>query len=118
MNKIPPIQKEVVFEGSSLDDLRAFPREVRQEAGYQLDHVQRGMQPADWKPMPTVGSGVNEIRLRDADRWYRVMYVAKLADCVYVLHAFRKQTARTARTDIELSRKRYAELVQRLRVKS
>jgi phage-related protein len=118
MNKIPTIQKEVVFEGSALDDLRAFPREARQEAGYQLDRVQRGIQPADWKPMPTVGSGVNEIRLRDADGWYRVMYVAKLADCVYVLHAFRKQTARTAKTDIELSRRRYRELVQRLKVKA
>lgn len=72
--------KPIVFRGNALDDLRDFPEPVRQEAGYQLDKVQRGFEPTDWKPMNTVGRGVREIRIRDASGAFRVIYVAKLAD--------------------------------------
>ena len=74
------------FLGSSLDDLRGFPCSARREAGYQLDRVQHGLEPDDWKPMTTVGSGVREIRIRDASGAFRVVFVAKFADAVYVLH--------------------------------
>jgi phage-related protein len=78
--------KPVEFRGSALEDLRAFPEPARREAGYQLDQVQHGREPDDWKPMNTIGRGVREIRIRDAAGAFRVLYVAKFDDAVYVLH--------------------------------
>ena len=84
--------KPVEFRGTALDDLRAFPVSVRREAGYQLHQVQHGHEPDDWKPMAAVGSGVREIRIRDAAGGFRIIYIAKFADVVYVLHCFQKKT--------------------------
>jgi phage-related protein len=88
--------KSVEFRGSALDDLRAFPAAARREAGHQLDQVQNGREPDDWKPMNTVGQGVREIRIRDVAGAFRIIYVARLADAVYVLHCFQKKTQKTA----------------------
>ena len=102
--------KPVIFIGSSLDDLRAFPDRPRHDAGFQLERVQRGLDPDDWKPMPTIGSGVREIRVRDASGVFRVIYLASLADAVYVLHAFAKKTQRTSQRDLALAQSRFKEL--------
>jgi phage-related protein len=80
--------KPIRFLGDSLKALRSFPKEVRQDAGFQLERVQCGGLPDDFKPMPSIGRGVEEIRVRDASGAYRVIYTARLADAVYVLHAF------------------------------
>jgi phage-related protein len=104
--------KPVEFRGDSLDCLREFPTDARREAGFQLDRVQRGLEPLDWKPMPTVGSGVREIRICDDSGAFRVLYVAKLADAVYVLHCFQKKTQATARRDLDLAARRYRELMK------
>lgn len=80
--------KPVEFRASSLDDLRAFPVMARREAGYQIDRVQNGHEPDDWKPMSSISAGVHEIRIRDAAGAFRVVYVAKFADAIYVLHCF------------------------------
>ncbi len=109
-----PHPKPVEFLGSALDDLRAFPALARREAGYQLDQVQHGREPDDWKAMNTVGQGVREIRVRDAGGAFRVIYVAKLADAVYVLHCFQKKTEKTSKTDLDLTAKRYRELMKEL----
>ncbi len=101
--------KALFFIGSSLDALRAFPIDTRREAGHQLDQVQRGRNPDDWKPMKAVGKGVREIRLH-VEGEYRVLYVASLSDAVYVLHAFEKKTQKTLQRDIELARKRFRQL--------
>jgi phage-related protein len=85
---------------------------VRHDAGYQLDKVQRGEQPDDFKPMPPVGKGVEEIRVTDESGAYRVIYVARRAEAVYVLHAFQKKTQATARRDIQIARKRFAQLAR------
>jgi phage-related protein len=106
--------KPVEFRGSALEDLRAFPQAARREAGYQLDQVQRGRDPDDWKPMNNVGQGVKEIRIRDAAGAYRVMYVAKFADAVYVLHCFQKKTQKTRKADIDLASQRYRDLLKEL----
>ena len=106
--------KPVNFLGSSLDDLRAFPLEARREAGHQLDQVQNGQEPDDWKPMSTVGKGVKEIRIRDAAGTFRVVYVAKFANAVYVLHCFQKKAERTSKADLDLSAKRYRDLLKEL----
>jgi len=102
--------KPVVFLGDSVARLRAFPEGPRRNAGFQLDRVQRGLDPDNWKPMTSVGRGVREIRVRDAAGAFRVMYVATFAEAVYVLHAFQKKTRRTSAQDIELARSRYREI--------
>ena len=101
--------KPLYFVGSVLKDLQAFPRAPRREAGYQLRRVQIGRQPSDWKPMSTVGRGVREIRIHYEGQ-YRVIYVAKIDDAVYVLHAFRKKTQKTRKQDIEIARQRLKEI--------
>lgn len=107
------MNKPLCFLGDSLKCLRDFPEDARQDAGYQLDKVQHGEQPDDFKPMPSIGRGVEEIRVRDDSGAYRVIYTAKLADAVYVLHAFQKKTQATAKRDINLARARYSELNRR-----
>ena len=104
--------KPVCFLGNSLACLREFPEDARQDAGYQLDQVQRGKQPSDFKPMPTVGKGVEELRVWDNSGTYRVMYVARLREAVYVLHAFQKKTRSTSKQDIEIATHRFAELMR------
>lgn len=107
--------KPLAFVGSAHDDLRAFPASAREEAGHQLYLVQIEEEPDDWKPFPEAGIGVNEIRIRDSSGIYRVMYVAKFADAVYVLHCFQKKTQKTSGSDIDLAKKRYGTLVRSLR---
>jgi phage-related protein len=104
--------KPVAFLGDSLQCLRAFPADAKQDAGYQLDKVQRGLQPDDFKPMPLIGKGVEEIRIRDDAGAFRVIYAARFADAVFVLHAFQKKTQRTSRRDIEIARVRFREIVK------
>lgn len=104
--------KPVEFRGSALVDLRAFPVSARREAGYQLDQVQQGGEADDWKPMNTVGQGVREIRIRDEAGAFRVIYVAKFARALYVLHCFQKKTPKTSKTDIDLAAKRYRDLLK------
>jgi len=98
--------KPIAFQGTSLDDLRAFPETVRREAGHQLDQVQRGLEPDDWRPMPSIGPGVREVRVRDEAGAFRVIYTATRPEAVYVLHAFQKKTQATAKQDLDLVRAR------------
>jgi phage-related protein len=102
--------KPITFLGDSLDALRAFPREARRESGLQLDRVQRGLLPENWKPMKTVGAGVTEIRVRVGGGAFRVLYVATFPEAIYVLHAFQKKTQKTAKADLNLATTRYKAL--------
>jgi len=105
-------EKPLCWLGSSLDDLRAFPADARRDAGYQLGRVQQGLQPIDWKPMTTVGTGVVEIRVHTRLE-HRVFYVAKFEEAVYVLHAFEKRTRKTPQPEIALAQKRLTDLIRR-----
>jgi len=109
--------KDVAFVGGSGDDLRAFPAVARQRAGYQLYRVQAGREPTDWKPMPSIGPGCREIRVRVEGEAYRVVYVVNIGDAVYVLHAFQKKTQRTSRADLDLAKQRYKQLIEMTRAK-
>lgn len=109
-----PPSKPAKFRGSALEDLRAFPISARKEAGHQIDQVQQGRNPDDWKPMTTVGRGVQEIRIRDEAGAFRVIYVAKFADAVYILHCFQKKTQATSKPDLDVATKRYRDLVKEL----
>ena len=104
--------KPIVFVGDSLKRLREFPETVRQDAGYQLDKVQRGQTPDDFKPMPSIGKGVEEIRIWDDSGTYRVIYMARLADAIYVLHAFQKKTQATSKRDTDIARQRLAQVIK------
>jgi len=104
--------KDVLFMGSSLDDIKNFPAGARRDAGFELSNVQSGLQPSDWKPMSTVGSGVGEIRIKDEVGIFRVIYVAKFKEAVYVLHVFEKKTRKTSKADIALAKARYKVLAE------
>jgi len=106
------MSKRLYFVGSALQDLRAFPRAPRREAGYQLDRVKFGLELSDWKPMPTVGRGVREIRIHHEGQ-YRVIYVAKIDDAVHVLHAFQKKTQNTRKRDVDIARRRLQEIKEK-----
>ena len=101
--------KPLEFSGSSRDDLREFPAEARRSAGFALAFVQRGLMPSDWKVLNGVGPGAMEIRIHVHGEW-RVIYVSRFADAIYVLHAFQKKSQKTRREDIEIARKRYLEI--------
>ena len=102
--------KALRFWGSSQEDLRAFPRDAKREAGHQLRQIQNGSEAAHWRPMKTVAPGVREIKITGEDGQYRVFYIAAFASAVYVLHAFQKTTRQTAKRDIELAKRRYSEV--------
>ena len=106
--------KPVRFQGNALDELRSFPVAARREAGYQLDQVQRGLEPDNWRPMSVVGAGVREIRIRDEAGAFRVLYVTKLGEAIFVLHCFQKKTEQTSQADIDLAATRYRDLVKEL----
>jgi phage-related protein len=103
--------RPIFWVGTSREDIRSFPEEARRKAGVQLRALQRGEMPLDFKPMISVGQGVQEIRIR-VEGAYRVFYVAKFEEAVYVLHAFHKKTAQTSRKDIEAGRSRYQDMLQ------
>ena len=103
------VEKPVVWLGSALEDLRAFPAEARGIAGYQRFRLQQQAQPSDWKPMPSVGPGVEEIRVHTTLE-HRILYVARFAEAVYVLHAFEKRSQKTSARDLDLARSRFRTL--------
>ena len=106
--------KRISFVGRSLNDLKEFPEDAKREAGFQLDKVQRGIEPSDWKPIQTVGMSVREIRIKDDKGIYRVIYVAKYAETVFVLHAFKKKSQKTTKKDIEIAKKRLRIVIQEI----
>ncbi len=99
--------KDVEFLGTSLEAVRAFPQEARREVGFQIERLQNGLEPDSWKPMKTIGKGVRELRVRQANGAYRVIYLATLPDGIYVLHAFEKKTQATPQKDIDLAIARF-----------
>ena len=103
--------KLITWCGDSLRRIREFPDDARHEAGHQLNRVQHGIDPEDWKPMPRVGLSVREIRIHE-EREYRVFYLAKFADAVYVLHAFSKKTRTTSKQDIDLASDRLRAVIE------
>lgn len=104
--------KALEFIGSCLEDIKSFPAEARRDAGFQLNFVQMGQEPSDWKPMKAVGTGAMEIRIHREGEW-RVIYVAKFQGKVCVLHAFEKKTRKTRQSDIALAKQRYKEVENR-----
>ena len=101
--------KPITWLGTSREDVKSFPEKVRQIVGVELMAVQSGHTPSDWKPMSSIGQGVREIRVQYEGQ-YRVIYIAKFGESIYVLHAFRKKTQRTSRQDLDLARNRLKQI--------
>ena len=111
-------EKELLWVGSSYDDLLEFPREARRTAGFELGKVQAGLEPEDWKPFDVVGAGTREIRIRDITGIFRVMYVAKFKEAIYVLHCFQKKTQATSKHDKDIAEARYSAVVNARKVRT
>ena len=108
-------EKEIRWVGSSYQEILKFPAEPRKEAGFQLGKVQAGLDPDDWKPFNDVGVGTKEIRIRDANGIYRVLYVAKFEQAIYVLHCFQKKTEATTKQDKAIAETRYRAVVKEIK---
>lgn len=106
------MSKPIDWRGSALDDLKTFPDDAKRVAGFQLRKVQLGSNPDEFKPMADIGAGVCEIIVDTADGWFRVMYVAKFEEAMYVLHSFQKKTNKTSQPDIDIAKRRYRRVVQ------
>lgn len=109
------MMKKIIFVGHSLENIKGFSLEAKREAGHQLDRIQRGKDPLDWKPMQGIGAGVKEIRIRDKDGIYRVIYIAKFEEAIYVLHAFQKKTQKTSQHDIEMASRTFKRVIEERR---
>jgi phage-related protein len=110
-------EKEIWWVGSAYEDLLSFPDEARRQAGFQLGKVQAGVEPDNWKPFDGVGAGTREIRIRDESGAFRVLYVAKFGEAVYVLHCFQKKTQATSRKDKDIAETRYRAVVKTQKVR-
>lgn len=78
-----------------------------------MGKVQAGLEPDNWKPFDDLGTGTKEIRIRDAAGIYRVMYVAKFEEAIYVLHCFQKKTEATTKHDKSIAKARYRAVVRK-----
>lgn len=105
------MDREILWLGSSRADTRGFPLAARRQAGFQLRRVQQGLEPSDWQPIRAVGSGVREIRIQ-AGTAHRILYVARFAEAIFVLHAFEKRSRKTAKRDLDIARERYRDLLE------
>lgn len=83
---------------------------ARRMAGFELRRVQQGLQPTDWKPMVSVGAGVEEIRVHTGQE-HRVLYIARFDEGVYVLHAFEKRSRKTPAREIDVARTRLRDVL-------
>ena|SRR5690606_34186572 len=113
-------EKPIDWRGSTFKDLKddnIFTQNARKEAGRQLRYVQSGLDPDHWKSFNEVGLGTKEIIIDLDDGWFRVMYVAKFPEAVYVLHVFKKKTNKTSKQDKEVATKRYNAVIQERRKK-
>jgi len=100
-------EKPIYWVGTSYKDLLEFPVEAKRNAGYQLHRIQNGFEPESWKPFQSVGAGVKEIRISEKGNTFRIIYVAKFAEKIYVLHSFQKKTQKTRARDINIAKARY-----------
>ncbi len=104
--------KPIEFMGNTLNTIKSFPEIIKRETGYQLDRIQRGLDPLDWKPMSSIGLGVREIRIKQQGQ-FRIIYIAKFDTAIYVLHAFSKKTQKTNQQDLEMAKDALKKLLKR-----
>lgn len=108
--------KQIIWLGNTHQIIKNYPDNAKQEIGYNLDKIQRGLDPTDWRPMASIGSGTKEIRIH-LENEYRVLYLAKFQEAIYILHTFTKKTQQTSKKDIELAKQRYKEILEMRKLK-
>jgi phage-related protein len=101
-----PKYATVAWEGDSREVLSAFPEGVKQNLGFELWRLQQGIRPGDYRPLPSIGTGVFELRDQDERAWYRVVYLSRITDVIYVLHCFEKKSREMPRKDFEKAKQR------------
>lgn len=106
---------EIAWEGDSLEVIREFPPEVRADLGAELRRLQVGDMPLNSRPMKSIGPRVYEIKEQDERAWYRVIYLAKVGNRIHVLHCFEKQSAKTAKNDLDLAKVRLKMVLARIK---
>jgi len=105
----------IAWEGNSKEVLSNFPDEVKATLGFSLRQIQNGRLPVcDRRPMPSVGTGVWELKEGDSRTWYRVLYLARIQDVIHVLHCFEKDSRKTDRRDIQTARSRLSHVLKRI----
>ena len=110
----PPKYATVVWEGDSSEVLQSFPEHVRHNFGFELWQLQQGERPSDYRPLPSISTGVFELRDQDERAWYRVVYLSRINDVIYVLHCFEKKSREMPRKDFEKAKQRLKGLKARL----
>lgn len=103
--------KSIVWLSVTYETIKVYPVNVRRETGYNLDKLQRGAEPSDWKPMTKIGPGVKEIRIHEGNE-YRILYVTKFKEAIYILHSFVKKTQQTTQKEMNIGRKQYLEMLR------
>lgn len=101
---------EISWLGDSIDVVRGYNKHVREAIGGELRLLQKGQRPVHARPLKTVGRGVWELKISDAHGQFRVVYIVRRNDRIYVLHAFQKKTQKTPQTDIDLAKTRFKEI--------
>lgn len=109
-----PRYAAVVWEGDSREVLCGFPQKVRQNFGFELWRLQQGERPMDYRPLPSIGTGVFELRDQDERSWYRLVYLARVDDVIYVLHCFEKKSREMPGKDFEKAKRRWKAVKARL----
>jgi len=100
-------QAQINWVGDAKEKLSAFPEEIKRVLGYSLRRLQKGLMPdCDARRMESVGKGVWELKTADERTWYRVIYLTRIRDALYVLHAFEKDSRKTDRRDLEIAKSR------------
>lgn len=110
-----PEPAEIHWEGNSREVLAGFPDPVRGDLGFSLWQIQNGEIPLSaTRRMESVGAGVWELKEQDERKWYRVLYLSKIGDVIYVLHCFEKQSRKTDRRDLDVARERLSQVRKRI----
>ena len=104
----------VAWEGDSKQVLQSFPEGARQNLGFDLWRLQQGEKPSDYRPLPSIGTGVFELRDQDERAWYRLIYLSRINDVIYVLHCFEKKSREMPRKDFEKAKQRLKAVRARL----
>ena len=111
--------RKVAWVGTSLEEMQELPKAIRKAVGFQIHLLQEGVDPDDFKPMPSVGSGVYEIRVRNelGQNTGRCFYVVKFKEAIFILHAFEKKKQKTPKANLDKGQERYKELLNYMRSK-
>jgi phage-related protein len=110
-------EAELAWEGDSREVIRGFPRDVKENLGHQLNLLQQGERPTDYRPVSSIGPGVFELRDEDERAWYRVIYLSRINDVIYVLHCFEKKSREIPNKDFRLAQQRFKAVQARMREK-